>query len=111
LLGKANNGIDTAGDFLASELPEVIQQLLMWHMTVNIIWSFVFLCVFATVGWLFWFCCKKEDKSGGWGPGIFLCVIGLVVTFLGFFSYASTALQIWIAPKVWLIEYAAKLAS
>ena len=45
LLGKANNGIDTAGNFLASELPEVIQQLLMWHGVKSLTLCFlVLLC-------------------------------------------------------------------
>lgn len=111
LLGKANNGIDNAGVFLASELPEVIQQLLSWHMTLSLIWLFGFLCTSIVLGFLFWFCVKKEAKEGDWGPGVFICVIFSVISFVGIISHASEVLQIWIAPKVWLIEYAANLTN
>ena len=111
LLGKANNGIDNASVFLASELPEVIQQLLSWHMVLSAIWLVGFLCIFITFVWLFWFSCKQEDKVGDWGPGVFICVVLCVMSFVGIIKSTSTVLQIWIAPKVWLIEYAASLAS
>ena len=52
LLNKANDGIDAASGFLASELPDVIQQLLMWHGVLNLIYcvvgivgAFVFVCI------------------------------------------------------------------
>ena len=31
LIGKATSGAETAGKFLLDEIPDVVQQLLMWH--------------------------------------------------------------------------------
>ncbi len=73
-------------------------------------WFFSFLCIFTALGFLFGFCCKKEAKEGDWGPGIFISALFSVASFAGVVSHASEVLQIWIAPKVWLVEYAAGLA-
>ena len=43
------------------------------------------------------------------GVGGVVGVIGIIVALSNVFPYILTAVQIWIAPKVWLIEYAASL--
>jgi len=109
LLGKANDGIDAANGFLASELPEVIQQLLMWHGCRSIFYAII-LCVAS----VFIYrktrdLCVGDDleraalKSVGYCLFIFFSIAAV--------SDLMNAIQIWIAPKVWLIEYAAKLTN
>lgn len=117
LLGKTNKGIDAASDFLASELPEVIQQLLLWHGIYNFI-VFIgcliipFLCYKASMS-----AAKKTFLLDGKDyfdyPHILIPMI-FINFFVFIFSIASINiewLQIWIAPKVWLLEYAAKLTN
>lgn len=116
LLGKANNGIDTAGDFLASELPEVIQQLLMWHGVKSFIVSlicilapFIIYKVSAKIARLTW----QADDADMWDYPHVIIPTGVIGGFALIMCTANinlTWLQIWIAPKVWLIEYAASLA-
>ena len=121
LLSKANSGIDTAGEFLASELPDVIQQLLMWHGIYNLtlfLISFAAAIIATTLTVKVFLNMKVEghwsandtntELSGTGGSSLILSVI-LVVLFL--FTINLQWLQIWVAPKVWLLEYAAKLAS
>jgi len=117
LLGKANNGIDTAGDFLASELPDVIQQLLMWHGVKSFIISliciltpFIIYKISVKIARLTW----MADGGDPWGyPHVIVPtgVIGGIALVACTANINLTWLQIWIAPKVWLIEYAASLAS
>lgn len=132
LLGKANSGIDAASGFLSAELPEVIQQLLMWHGVFNFILflvGFVFLvCLSKTINKCLCFTSKaKKDYEDGkdWtrfskgsdttssiydeiGLVYFIVPVQLVI---GLCTINLEWLQIWLAPKVWLIEYAAKLAA
>ncbi len=108
LLGKANDGVDAAGNFLAAELPEVIQQLLTWHIFTSCVWGALFLIALAVciVGVIVSF--RSKDPCG---ELIVLLAIGSIGSLMVAYSHFSTALQIWIAPKVWLLEYAAKLVS
>ena len=116
LLSKANNGINTAGDFLAAELPDVIQQLLMWHGVKSLI---VFLlCLIIPI--IFYRLSMKIARSTFLSDGkelfdyphviIPMAIMSIVILVVSTARINVTWLQIWIAPKVWLIEYAAKLA-
>jgi hypothetical protein len=125
LLNKANDGIDAASGLLTAELPDVIHQLLMWHG----VYSFI-MCLFGVVAALlipklisvmlrkpegksnlFWDCNGEFSREippalivvfGGLFAIIFECVF--------IFDFINLQwLQIYIAPKVWLIEYAASL--
>ena len=139
LLNKANNGIETAGEFLASELPDVIQQLLMWHGVLNLskaiaavlILFFIMFCARKVIKR---FPKKPPEKDGsenwayditrypsvgdsvslsglGFAVGVTLLMLATVLFSISLALFNVEWLQIWIAPKVWLIEYAAKLAN
>lgn len=115
LLGKANDGIDTAGEFLASELPEVIQQLLMWHgikSFVELIFGIFLILMILVYAKVAPEHIDKIEDSEVSALAIVLSIIVCIAAFiLSLFKMNLEWLQIWIAPKVWLIEYAAKLAS
>ncbi len=138
LLNKANDGIDAASGFLAAELPDVIYQLLMWHGVYNFILFVVSLLVLATIPFQIKKLTLKvpvkiqkgEPDNWYWRnenlnyPSLgFKCVktelsIALKIA-TGFVIFIEGAiclcniniewLQIYIAPKVWLLEYAASL--
>lgn len=124
LINKAVQGADTARDFLASETPEVIQQLLIWHGTYNFILFCIgllllFAVIFGNYKYIKWL--RADDKrlyeihhSFGKEKNIrcdvlignlFQALWVIPLVYLLNFKW----LQIWITPKVWLIEYAAKL--
>lgn len=121
LLGKANGGIDAAGAFLTSELPDVIQQLLMWHAVYNfILFVISFISTLVAVVLLIKVFSNLKDKNH-WAInddendlsviGGLACVCSFLLIFLSYFCVNVQWLQIWIAPKVWLIEYVSKLSS
>ncbi len=126
LLNKANNGIDTAGEFLASELPDVIQQLLMWYGVKSFLMCLVGVIAAVVSPKLITVMLRKPkgesnffwDAHGGFSdemPPVLFVVFGglfaLVIECIFIFDFINIEwLQIWIAPKIWLIEYAAKLA-
>lgn len=112
-LSLFNQGVS----FLSTELPDAVQQLLMWKATESFISMLFSLCLL--IGWILLdIKCFKVIKNmkGIWerdDPGWFLYfgVGSFVRLFLIWIicAFASiTWLQIWIAPKVYLIEYAAK---
>jgi len=135
LLGKANDGIDTASDFLVAELPDVIQQLLMWHGIKSAIICTVGLVLLLTIykqvkfsfsfikdipqdkgnnNWCYKYCSifsRYECTDSYNFYKFFIIVIFSMELFGGLTMLNLTWLQIWVAPKVWLIEYAAKLTN
>lgn len=119
IITKTMQGIDSGVSFLGSELPDVIQQLLIYKAA----WAgveAVMLSVFVGLYIAFWRFYAKAD-NGFWkscddpeAPTIFFGVIGgflSVVFVVGIIVDIQTIVQIWLAPKIYLIEYAAKLAS
>lgn len=112
LLSKPLSGVDKTIDFLTGEIPLYVQELLMWHGVYSFV-EFVFgLCVLILIP----VSCKAVHngvKNKGWDDESYL-ELGFGLIFLVIFSviYINlTWLQIWIAPRVFLVEYAAKLVN
>jgi len=127
VINKASSGIDTASDFIMAELPEVVQQAMTWYMVESLIYFTI--CVIMTLSSykvikyqrsLFY---DDEGNLAPWCKGYMstsaeydISVVGItildIVASVVAICFASniTWLKIWIAPKLWLIEYAAKLA-
>lgn len=136
LLQKAANGIDAAVSFSQAQIPDVVHQLLVWNMTHSLIMTVIAISTIPLVVWLVKRQCRKVEigKFGNegysWDKGnpkysptmvwdskgelSFLIVPGVaVLLFWGLWVIAivtkMTWLKIWLAPKLYLLEYAASL--
>ncbi|ASM15097.1 TPA: hypothetical protein ACXJAC_002652 [Serratia marcescens] len=132
LLQKASDGIDAAVSFSQAQIPDVVHQLLLWNFTRSMVLSM--LCLISIpfavwflkkqftrkkIGELVKYGEKKEryqwtlvfDSEGDASPAIMiLAFFGLLyVSFVGSVLLNMTWLKIWLAPKLYLIEYAASL--
>lgn len=127
---KANSGIDAATEFVMSELPEVIQQALTWYA----IESAIFFCIGLIMA-LFAFkffksqllFLKTKEGTARWARwsehdhdlnGLGMLYVGIcAILDLVYICMMIDGVSNWdwikilVAPKLWLIEYAAKLAS
>lgn len=108
------NSVGNAKDFVLAEIPDVIQQLLMWHFCRSLIWFLlgVSMCVGMIV--ITKKCIKHwdgiiEEMDDAVILPIIFVYAPLVITSILVTALNTTWLQIWIAPKVYLIEYAANL--
>lgn len=132
MLNKTVSGVEAGAAFLQSEIPDVIQQLLMWKLASSVFEFFVWLIVSVLI---FTFLKSKwvgrgevadakyssysetftHDSTGSVGgqvvPTAFVLFIASMSCFFGMWFSLSTAIQIWLAPKIYLIEYAASLAN
>lgn len=129
LIQKTMEGVDTAAEVLTQEIPEVIYQLLLWHGISSLISTLVGVVVLIAL----YVVLKKyggqgefikeysygeryketitHDEHGELDERVFFTAAASVMVFC--FTMASINLawlKILIAPKVWLLEYAAKLA-
>lgn len=116
LVQRALDGVDAAVEFSQQQVPEVVEQLLMWHAIESVIWGAIGLAMFAVYPAIFKVLkrvAKKEDEIRGdflgaailGGLGSFFY---LVVAIL-FAGRLITAFKIWLAPKLYLLEYGVSL--
>lgn len=110
LADLVNKSVEIGGDAIAftqEQLPEVIQQLLIWKAAESLI-----LCA-ACVGWIVFTCFasyKVHKVTNDSDVTPFIVMVAVAVCLPAFFNLNLIWLQIWLAPKVYLIEYAASLA-
>ena len=125
ILDQAVSGAQAGVSLLSAELPDVIHQLLMWKMIESLIWCIGGI-VFTVVA-IRWFVKNSgrgkevgykykptltHDELGGlapWIPATAFTLAALAIIACNIINI--TWLQILIAPKVYLIEYAASLVT
>lgn len=136
LLKKASDGIDSAIAFSQAQIPDVVHQLLVWNMVDSLIKTLIAISTIPLVIWFMKKQCKKveigksDNEGRSWDNGqpkykptmiwesdgrLSGFVLPLVAVFILWFSFIisvvanMTWLKIWLAPKLYLIEYAASL--
>ena len=123
VLNKANemilniiSGLETAGEFVVTEAPVIVQQLLSWHMIKAIASLSLWFVIIATVASIATFLIRKgikDENEEFFLPGLVLGAVGGVIGVVSIFESAIpnlfTVLQIWVAPDLYLLEYAAEL--
>lgn len=109
ILAQLIQSAQNAKDFVVEQAPDVIQQLLAWHFWSSVIWATI--CFAAVVGIVFAFktILRHIDEFEGQVFVGFLGIICSVPFLVGLIYNVGTALQIAIAPKLYLLEYAASL--
>lgn len=116
LIGKASNGIDASVSFLSAEIPDVIHQLLVWYAIESAIYTVIGVAIVAM-----WITCErfalKKISDWNWAiEDVFMhyALLGMFPRIAAFVTACDMVnldwLKIWIAPKIWLIEYASQLA-
>jgi len=135
LIEKAMSGLDSATGFLQAEIPEYVYQLMLWYGVKSAIMCAVAVLIIPL--WIFIFRksikMRNEAKQayrnneswtrfGGGEPSdvsshsydiqanmipLWVASIVFLAIFLLFINLEW--IQIWIAPKVWLVEYASDL--
>ena len=125
IINKTSNGIDSATTFLSQQLPDVVQQLLLWYFTYSLILTIIGIIIASVTTYvLIKYSGKGEiipgsydyletlthDDDGYLSPRtIFTGLVALVLYIISMSLISLTWLKIWIAPKIFLIEYAASL--
>jgi len=103
--------IEKTGEFLGNEIPEIANQILLFNLVTSLFYcgvTFITAC-FCTRYCLCYF--KKgianasdtEDILSAFG------VVAGVVSIAVFIDNLIPVLKIWLAPKLYLLEYASSL--
>lgn len=116
LIEKSLSAFEKGADFMAAQLPDVVQQLLLWHLALSATKAVaaVLLLVVLVVA------TYKGHKATTKYQGPMDAWLGFSIATgfgwpLGVGAVLSlwnlTWLQIWVAPKIFLIEYAARMVT
>lgn len=112
-MDATGNAVDKAVDFVMEQTPLLVQEVLHWYFAYYLI---MFILGFVVVGALAyltyrtnkWIKSKKDDDyMVAWLPIGVINLIGIVVACDSLFNL--TWLKIYIAPRLWLIEYTTQL--
>lgn len=117
LITKVTAGADAVIQFGSEQLPEVLKQLLIWNFTYSLLLWVISLSIL--IGYLWWMSVKwkwwmKNKATTSTSTDNFYSIITFIWSILAFLSlimFFSNLdwLKIWVAPKLYLLEYAASL--
>lgn len=110
LLEKAVAGIDAAVSFSQAQIPDVINQLLVYKVWDYGLTISLYLAVIVTCIWIFKKSKKSFEENNEVGLlGMIVSLILAVMLGLVAFSEAKDLIMLIVAPKLYLIQYAADL--
>lgn len=116
ILNKTMTGVDAGVSFLSAEIPDVIHQLLLWKASMSalsMIACLVVCFVIYKINSFQWKVLKKwkeEREDFIDHPELAINLFQIMWLFPVLALFSLDWLQIWLAPKIYLIEYAASLA-
>lgn len=117
IITRVTSGADAAIQFGKEQIPEVLKQLLVWNFTFSfMVWLSATAIIVGYVIWMltkfrWWFKNQRNTTTELDAAVIAIAVvwgfISLIMTFV--FWCNLDWLKIWVAPKLYLLEYAASL--
>lgn len=109
ILNSTINAATAAKDFLLAEVPDVIHQLLVWKALQSGITFAVGLLIFSVAAY-FTVRVWRDTEDDPLGVSPMIMFPGMTMAAGGVMAALNlTWLQILVAPKLYLIEYAASL--
>ena len=117
IITRVTSGADAAIQFGKEQIPEVLKQLLIWNFTFSfLIWFFATSIIIGYVVWMaikfnWWFKNQKTTTTEQDALYTAVCIIWGFISFIMIFVFWCNLdwLKIWVAPKLYLLEYAASL--
>ena len=124
ILMKALKAVEQGAEFLAGEIPEIVEQLLIWHFVSSILTAISGVILLGSIIYFIrkqvaWWDqdvdCKyrigKEKRYQSSSSPLLFANIFLIFPISYSISYISntTWIKIWVAPKLFLLEYAASI--
>ena len=111
ILSFLESSLKTGAAFTMDQAPDIVNQLLLWKFVQSLsIFILGFLGTCIAIGWGI-FCLRKKDWENPFNDSWeFLALPAVLGAFPLTGMFLSTDwLQIWLAPKIYLLEYASKL--
>lgn len=95
---------EKAGDFIKEQVPIVLKELLAWNLAQDLVLGFLCLAIVGICCWGTYYDLTHRQE----GMWMFAAIAGMFLAFPAFINLMD-AIKITMAPRVWLLEYAAHL--
>ena len=130
ILQSVSTSVGDAKEFIIAELPDVVQQVLSWYTVLSVVENIIGIILFVLMVYIIRnmvvkpksmstanivqrlsFMKENYNENGiDYSPGVLLWASTVLIMFAAAMSTLNIVfLKILIAPKLWLIEYAASL--
>ncbi len=111
LIDRTVNGIDAGTEFMQEQLPDYIHQLLAWFFWYNVAWATIWLVFMLALLFIAYRLYKIDADPDNKEATVFFLfgAVPMVPCFFISIDFWMDALQVHIAPKVFLVNYAAGL--
>ena len=117
IITRVTSGADAAIQFGKEQIPEVLKQLLIWNFTFSfLIWFSATAIIVGYIVWMFtkfrwWFKNQRSTATEMDAAITVITVVWGIISFIMIFVFWCNLdwLKIWVAPKLYLLEYAASL--
>ena len=117
IITRVTSGADAAIQFGKEQIPEILKQLLIWNFTFSfLIWFSATAIIVGYIIWMltkfkWWFKNQRTTTTEQDAAVTVLTVIWGFISFIMIFVFWCNLdwLKIWVAPKLYLLEYAASL--
>lgn len=117
IITRVTSGADAAIQFGKEQIPEVLKQLLIWNFTFSfLIWFSATAVIVGYIIWMltkfrWWFKNQRSTTTELDAAVISITGIWGFISFIMIFVFWCNLdwLKIWVAPKLYLLEYAASL--
>ena len=117
IITRVTSGADAAIQFGKEQIPEVLKQLLVWNFTFSfLIWFSATAIIVGYIIWMltkfrWWFKNQRSTTTEQDAAVTAVTIIWGIITFIMIFVFWCNLdwLKIWVAPKLYLLEYAASL--
>ena len=109
ILNYLQEGVQTAGSFVAEQTPLLIQEILSYHLLYHGTWLSIGVLLLLSVIFCFVYFARKIDWSDGIESIYLLGVIGFVASIGIILGNVFTFIKIIVAPRLYLLEYVSDL--
>lgn len=106
IITKAQEVGHDAFIFTKEQVPDVLHQLVVYHLASKVFWSLLGLVLLAPFFFLMRYVIKHNKDEEPWGLLLGFSFLLAVAGALSFLWNVDDVLKIWLAPKVFLLEYA-----
>lgn len=114
ILTRLQGAVEKGFDFASDQIPDVIHQLLLWHSIHSLMF---FISGVVILGVIIYSLKVYKDKVykdvvdlDDGVIGVFFMQLIFFILSIAMIVHNLAWLKIWIAPKVWLLEYIATLS-
>lgn len=120
LMDALRKSLEEGKDFVLDQAPDIVRQIVLWRRA-----ELALLLVVAVLGLVvgvvglrkFWRLGRSADPRWNFTTcvdplaqiGVFVCCVVIVTASIGLLFDALATVQVWLAPKTYVLEYLTKL--